>query len=403
MSLTPTLERIVSTFPATTSEIANELDYKSYSGVYDAISRLREQGYEIDQNGNSEYFIHTQPNPANEVAADGGSIDKTRVAASTKQAITKKAKSHLIELEQELTERANELSLPDNSGIGFEQDLSPGNESMVLFRSDDHFGEVETDQNGEEVFNSDIAENYIRRYFNRSLTIKREREEMGVEYDEAYLILDGDHVTNETIYPGQQHNIDATLDEQMRRASEIYIEGISRLAAAFPSVHIITQHGNHGELRMDGQSSGANADDLMFMMLEIAVEQSDIDNVTFIQNNNTNATNFNLRNHRGYIRHGEDSLEHIGTSSGKNRWKTWFIDSLLSNPDRKPWDIAYRGHYHEIKIEPVAGRPVIMGGALEPSGDYENSLGIAKSRPAGIIHGVTDKEPMAWSEFVYFN
>lgn len=74
-----------------------------------------------------------------------------------------------------------------------------------------------------------------------------------------------------------------------------------------------------------------------------------------------------------------------------------------SSPDNKPWDIAYRGHYHEVKIEPIAGRPVVMGGALEPSGDYANSLGIAKSRPAGIVHGATDKEPLAWSEFVYFN
>ncbi len=400
MAPTKTLERVVSHLPATTPELADELDYKSYSGVYDAVSRLREHGYVIDQNEDNEYFLHSKP--GGKVAADGGSV-KTRVSSGTKQSITNSAKSHLIELERELTDRANELSLPANSGLNRNQEIEPGNESMVFFRSDDHFGQVETNQNGKEIFNSDIAENYVRRYFNRGLSIKHKRQEMGTTFDGAYLILDGDHVTNETIYEGQPHNIDESLDEQVDRAARIYVESISRLAAAFPQVTVITQHGNHGELRMGGQSSGANADDLMFLMVNIAIEQSDIDNVTFIQNEDTNSTAFNLRNHRGYIRHGQDSLEHIGTSSGKDRWKTWFIDAMDSSPDNKPWDIAYRGHYHEVKIEPIAGRPVVMGGALEPSGDYANSLGIAKSRPAGIVHGATDKEPLAWSEFVYFN
>ncbi|MFC7191899.1 hypothetical protein ACFQL7_20655 [Halocatena marina] len=401
MSLTQNQEIAVDALPATSHELADVMGYQSTSGVYDLIQRIREKGYSVLQNQDGQYYVDDEEvvyvNDAKPGVAQG-STGEIRVPSGTKQAQTNKAKEYLSNLETELQGRLDGLS--ENSVPT--PDPTPGNESMVFFRTDDHIGQMEHDQNGDKVFSSEIAKDYIRQYFGKGLRIKREREAMGTTFDEAYLVLDGDILTNEMTYQTQPHDIDLDLNEQMRAAADIYIEMIGQLSRQFPCVYVFTQHGNHGELRMGGQSSGANADDLLYTLLEITFRESSISNVHFVQNDATNETYFELRNHRGYIRHGEDSLEHIGTSAGKNRWKSWFINSLDSSPDGKPWDIAYRGHYHEVKIEPVAGRPVIMGGSLQPAGDYENSLGIANSRPGGIIHGVTDDEPLAWSEFVYF-
>jgi Rad3-related DNA helicase len=66
------------------------------------------------------------------------------------------------------------------------------------------------------------------------------------------------------------------------------------------------------------------------------------------------------------------------------------------------WDVGYVGHYHELKWEPVAGRPVLMGGTLQPTGDYENSLGIAPGRPGAWSHTVTDDEPIDLIRPTYF-
>jgi hypothetical protein len=67
------------------------------------------------------------------------------------------------------------------------------------------------------------------------------------------------------------------------------------------------------------------------------------------------------------------------------------------------FNVAFTGHYHELKFEQIAGRPVLMGGSLSPTGDYENTLGIASGRPGAWTLGVSDDEPVAWQTPIYFD
>ncbi|WP_211608542.1 helix-turn-helix domain-containing protein [Haloferax larsenii] len=379
--------------PATAEEIADALGYKSTSGAYDIIRRLRKAGVRIPEPQNGVYHIEGYEAPTDTEDTAPGSVRVLRSQTSTKQSVSKKARDFLAELELDLKRRLQQYQ-PARADGGLLAE--PGNEDMVFFRTDDHFGQTEHDQYGGETFNSDIAEDRVWQYVNDGLTEKERREAAGIEFDTAHLLLGGDIVTNETIYASQPHSIDLHLRGQIERASTVYTEVIKRLAEEFPTVQVVCQHGNHGELRTGGQSSKANADDIVYSMLDLAVRQSGLDNVTFIQNDATYFTNFEMRGHRGHIRHGHEKgcLEHIGTSSPKARWGSWLINNQF--------DVAYRGHYHEIKVEPIAGRPVIMGGSLQPAGDYEEGLGIASSRPAGIVHGVSDDEPLAWMKPVYF-
>jgi hypothetical protein len=396
MNLTTNQRKAVEAMPATAQEIADDLGYSSVSGVYDLIRRASNRDesfvFNSDDGGVWDY---------DRVATDGGTVTEThRTPTAQKQVVTKTANDFLSELEVDLRDRLQyyeptRTTLPQRSG----------RRDMVMFRTDDHFGEVETeltlDGEKREIFNSEITADRVFEHRDEVIAFKKDCERMGVEFDTLHILMNGDHVTNESIYETQPHHIDRTLRGQMKDASGVYMDVFVSLADEFDAVQIVCQHGNHGELRAKGMSNQANADDLLYDALDLALRQSDLDNVRMITNHVDTHTEFLMRGHRGYMRHGQDSLGHIGTSSGIKKWQAWLQESMDRNQD-SGWDIGYVGHYHELKWEPVAGRPVLMGGTLEPSGDYVNSLGIAPGRPGAWTHTVTDDEPIDLIRPVYF-
>lgn len=394
-NLTTTQRKAVETMPATAQTIADALGYASTSGVYDLLSRIQDRdpafSFNSDENNVWDY---------EKVAADGGETVTHRVPTAQKQTKTKAANDFLAELEVELRDRLK-WTEPTNTDLP----QRSGRRDMVMFRTDDHFGSEETEINahGEQVetFNSEIAADRVYEHLSDVLAFKRDCERMGVSFDTIHLLMNGDHVTNESIFEGQAHNIDQTLRGQVKTASGVYIDVIQTLADEFDAVQVVCQHGNHGELRARGASNQANADDLLYDALDLALRQSNTRNVRLITNHVDTHTEFEMRGHRGYMRHGQDTLGHIGTSSGEQRWLAWLHESVDRNDD-SGWDVGYVGHYHQMKWEPVAGRPVLMGGTLQPAGDYENSLGIAPGRPGAWTHTVTNDEPIDLIRPVYF-
>ena len=401
-NLTTNQKKAVEAMPATAREIADVLGYQSTSGVYDLLKRAERRDPAIVFSSEDGVWNCRQ------VASDGGTETATqpmntthRVPTAQKQSVTKTANDYLSELEVELRER-----LEAHDPIDAELPVRPGYRDMVMFRTDDHFGDAETEvtPDGEviETFSSDIAAERVYHHRDTTLGWKETLESAGYTFDTVHLLLNGDHVTNESIYNGQAHYIDQNLRGQVRMASEVYVDVIRSLAEAFPAVQVVCQHGNHGELRASGASHEANADDLFYDAVDLALRQSDLDNVRFITNHVDTHTEFLMRGHRGHMRHGQDGLGHIGTNSGVKRWQSWLLESADRYNDNG-WDVGYWGHFHELKLEPVNGRPVLMGGTLAPAGDYENSLGIAPGRPGAWCHTVSDDEAVDQLKPVYFS
>jgi hypothetical protein len=399
-NLTPNQKKAVDAMPATAEDIADVLDYSSTSGVYKLLKRAERRDPTLAFTSDDGVWT------CQRVAADGGVQTHAvpepthRVPTAAKQSITKEANDFLSELETDLRER-----LAESEPKTVDLPTRPGSRDMVMFRTDDHFGDYDTELtiDGETVvsFDSDIAEDRVFQHLDAVLEYKARLEESGHTFDTVHLLLNGDHVTNESIYDGQAHYIDKTLRGQVKQASGVYVEVIRTLAEEFPFVQVVCQHGNHGELRADGNSHEANADDLMYDAIDLAIRQSDLDNIRFVTNHIDTHTEFLMRGHRAHMRHGQDGLGHIGTNSGVKRWQSWLLESADRYNDNG-WDVGYWGHFHELKVEPVNGRPVLMGGTLEPAGDYENSLGIAPGRPGAWIHTVSDDEPVDLLKPVYF-
>ena len=404
MNLTPNQRTAVNAMPATARDIADALEYTSTSGVYDLLKRIERANPNIKFTSDDGTWNYSLIDEETKLVADGGVVPETtptRVPTAQKQTITKTANDFLSELEVELAARL-ELTTPLNA----ELPVRPGHRDMVMFRTDDHFGERDTDvlPNGEvvETFSSEIARERVFYHLESILGWKATLEDAGYTFDTIHLLLNGDHVTNETIFASQPHYIDQLLRGQVRMASETYVDIIKVLAESFPAVQVVCQHGNHGELRAKGASHEANADDLFYDALDLALRQTDFDNVRFVTNHVDTHTEFEMRGHRGHMRHGQDSMGHIGTNSAVKRWQSWLLESIDTYGD-SGWDVGYCGHYHELKMEPVNGRPVLMGGTLVPAGDYENSLGIAPGRPGAWCHTVSDEEAVDQLKLVYFS
>jgi hypothetical protein len=400
--LTPNQTKALKAMPATAAELADVLEYENTNSVYDLLRRARQADPSLVILSNDDAIWNY-----NFVASDGGTTPDTmsptthRIPTTQKQSVTKAANDYLSELELELRTRLEGTSRPDA-----QLPVRPGHRDMVMFRTDDHFGDMDTEITPEgeqiETFSSEIAQARIFQHLDSTLGWRDTMESAGYTFDTVHLLLNGDHVTNESIYDGQAHYIDQSLRGQVRMASETYVDVIKALSGAFPAVQVICQHGNHGELRASGASNEANADDLFYDALDLALRQSDVDNVRFVTNHVDTHTEFNMRGHRAHMRHGQDSLGHIGTTSGVKRWQSWLLESGDRHGD-SGWDIGYCGHYHALKMEPVNGRPVLMGGTLEPAGDYENSLGIAPGRPGAWCHTVSDDEAVDQMKLVYFD
>lgn len=394
--------------PATSGELADQLGI-SRSAVrgriarMDDVERYDDGAYRIAGEDDPEDFeVRVDPvdeledpfeqldfEPITDIAGGGEDHDHgddgdeqppvrdDRIDPTARQSKTRTATEALVAIEREsanLLREARELHpLPDRP-------LEPLGEVDVLIpRSDDHFGATAETYDHElgrvvETFNLDIA----RQRVNRCTEVLLERLDRladAYQLGTCHFALLGDSVTGEDIYDSQPHEIDGTLREQLNVAAECYFTQLAVLAGRFEHVHVPSVPGNHGEIRSSSPSSDNNADSFLYDRLESMVRVSSLENVSFTRAWRTSFVDFDIRGWTVHARHGQSSLSHIGTSSGKNRWRGWLDDS--------GFDLGLRGHYHEKKREPVRGRPVLMSGSICPPGDLEER--ISEYSPAGAM------------------
>jgi DNA-binding transcriptional ArsR family regulator len=309
----------------------------------------------------------------------------------SKASVTRDAKEKVHELIQYLDRDLNGRSpaIPD-SGLSVRE----SHEDMVVHRSDDHIGASYTDEFGNQTFDAEIGIERVRTVSDKVFDLKARQEEAGVDFDTLHIVMGGDHLHGIGIHSDQPWETELSLPEQLTVASDLYMEFIDRAAKEFESVQVVCQKGNHGELRGDGMGPDDNVDTAFFMTLDRRVRDRGYENVKFVRSQAGNFTNFPLRGttlndceHRGHLRHGQHSLIHIGTSAGKKRWLQWL--------HQHQFDVAYRGHYHEFRMENIVSNPVIMSGAIVPPSDFEESLA-EWSEPAATVHGVSDERPVTW-------
>ena len=389
--------------PTTYNELAETLNI-SASTARDHLSAIRVAGVPLGEtkiDGKKAFFRTEETRLA---------LERDRPSPSSSKAAHTKAKKNILhDLQTWLAEDLTGRAVVAEGGL-IRRD---SNEDIVIHRADDHLGAYYEDEDGTVIYDADIAADRVRTVSDRVFDLKHRQEDAGVEFDTAHILLGGDGVHGEGIHEDQPWESCLTLIEQIALYVDLYSEFIDRAAKEFPSVQVVCQNGNHGELRGDGMSPDANVDDVAFMMLEDRCANRGYDNVTFTTSHGSYFTNFRMRvnheederradalgvsvdelepayqsGHRGHLRHGQNSLFHIGTSSGQNRWRGWH--------DKHAFDLGYRGHFHEWRVENLDNRPIIMSGSICPPSDYEESFA-AYAEPAATVHGISDEREVTF-------
>jgi hypothetical protein len=388
-NLTPREQEIVEYLPATHQQLSDEFGF-SPSTSRDHISAIERKGapvgnqrIEVDGTSAKEFYLRTNEHPTNK--------NETKSYGSTAQkaAKTKKLNNAAENLSRRLDESLN-ASKPSVSDVPLS---SGGEEDVVIHVTDDHIGDKLEDEFGNVVFDTEIAVERIESRVNRTLEYIQRQRNAGYDFHTAHYLMGGDIITGAGIYDGQSWEVEKNFNEQIDIATQEHLKQIRRLAQYFEAVQVVCQTGNHGEMRISGSSKKANGDDIVYRMLDGLVRASEHENVTFIRNDRTGYTNFEMRGHNGHIRHGQNAGEHIGTAAKKRDWRGWKL--------QHGFDIAYLGHYHTQGQNRVMDTPVIRSGSIKPPGDFEEAIS-EWSMPACTIHGVSDDEPKTWSFDVNF-
>ena len=393
---------------ATYEEIANSLGV-SESTARDHVSDLKNLdgvplGVRSKDYGEKEFYYKPQAkeHPVNPSEPTGD--------LRSKASVTKDAKEKVHELIQYLDRDLNGRATADpDDGLTVRE----GHEDMVCHRSDDHIGAAYHDEYGNDTFSAEIGIDRVRTISDKVFDLKHRKEEAGVKFDTFHLVMGGDQCHGTGVHEDQPWETELSVPEQLTIAGDIYMEFIDRASKEFPSVQVVVQPGNHGELNGDGMGPDDNIDTALYMILDRRVRDRGYDNVRFVRSKGGYFTNFRMRvdeqedietaeslgvephelppdlqsGHRAHLRHGQNSLEHIGTSAGKKRWLQW--------KDQHKFDIAYRGHYHSFRIERIGCKNVIESGAIVPPSDFEESLA-EWEEPAATVHGVSDDRALTW-------
>ena len=360
------LERL----PDTRNSIAEDLDITSRSVRY-RMEALEDKGYTFSMGSDYVWRIESRPEEEPE-----------RTNTYHRSTVKKELNNVLVEIERDIKELVNS-SPPTVSEV-----TDGGEATLVIPHSDSHIGAEVDGRNGEGSYSSDVAVDRISDHVDQS--IHRARERGDVEHVEYVLM--GDIVDGEDIYPNHNLSLRDTLQEQIRIATGTLLDQIKKLSDEFETVGVRCIGGNHGRI---SKNSTSNADSILYDFLDVAVSNDDsLDNVMFQKSTNGQYVNFDVRGHTFHVRHGQDSLSHIGTSSGKRRWLEW--------KDVYRFDVGLRGHYHTVKREPVGrGVPIFQTGSPCPPSLFAESLG-ESGVPSGMYLFVTDDVVDEEMRMVYY-
>ena len=225
---TPTLDAILMevyhTVGGTWSEIATNVTQRVGFRVTADMARNR-------------YARLEQTDDLIDVLTDVDSPDQLRAALADARTQLAKAKSVRPELQEAYQDAvANAIA-----GMTIPPVLPPrhtpmGEERAVMLGADWQMGKLIRGN-----YDSDVAMQRVATWFDQSIDLISQRD-----VREVHLLLLGDLVENETIFPKQPHMIDSSLYRQVFNVAEVLANGIRKLLAAVPDVYVEGLGGNHG-------------------------------------------------------------------------------------------------------------------------------------------------------------
>jgi DNA-binding CsgD family transcriptional regulator len=264
-----------------------------------------------------------------------------------------------------------------------------GSEDWVTHLTDLHAGDEVRGEDGELKYSTKEIPDIIEYVTEQALNLS---EKHGSEYDRAHLLWGGDFITNEGIYSGQFEDLDAWLDEQHDTLIDPLVTMLKAFSRTYPTVNVVCQVGNHGNIRANGTSKQANSDLILYKSIRNVLSQLQghgvMTNVSMQIGQATAFRNFPMRDGklRGHLRHGQNRRPQAETSAREKEW----VKTLLEHD----FDVACMGHWHISGRIPWDGPPVICSASPKPASEFIEEIGgriKGEHQDVATCFGVSDK------------
>lgn len=370
--ITTKQNEVLKRLPDTRRNIAEDLDISVRACRY-RMEALEDKGYKFqrDEEGIWHNITEEMEEGYKSMSRDEEETNPKRVKSYDRAQITKEGHNTLTEIEKEVKE-----ALENVEPVISEYQRTDGKSTLVIPHSDSHVGAVVEDRYDVDYYAAEEAREEIREYFDRCIQSAKERGDV----EDVVVIFNGDHLDGEGIFSSQRHEQEDNLRDQQRKAGKTYIEQLLKLSKKFKNVYVYQIPGNHG--RLDKQST-TNADMMLYDFIEIAISYSPAENIHIEKSGPGGFMNFSVRGWDYHCRHGEGLLEHVGTSSGKNRVQDHYMQYM--------YDILIRSHFHRVKQESIGDNiPIIMTGSTAPQSTFAEQQSSGGGRCA--VHWFTTED-----------
>lgn len=258
-----------------------------------------------------------------------------------------------------------------------------GSEALVVLLSDFHVGKLVLDETGRVLFNVEIA-------IQRIDSVRQKIWELILrsknKIDEMVIVLAGDLVDGEGIYPGQEMHLEVHVAEQIRTVTTSLWKLISDLAKVL-SVQVVTCRGNHGRT---GLSDEANWDNIIYQQLEILSDMTGSKSIT-VKNLYGNFNTFTVKGWKGLVRH--NAPMQADTAGAIAKFAGWH--------SIHQYDFLTYGHWHHWGVLTWNGKPLFRNGSLGGGDDYAESFG-ACDDPTQLAFVVGEEELVKSIHPLYF-
>lgn len=306
-------------------------------------------------------------------------LDSSPPAALTPLVVSKKEKDLRGICVDFINEAKKVLS---EQGVYKAPPVKPSELTPVLCLSDLHFGEI-IKVDDRVVFNLEEAKARLDNIIDQFISSK---ELASYDTQECVVLLGGDIIDGELIYPAQSFDTDGNVFDQVKEATVHIWSALHKLSQFFPAVKVYCVPGNHGRSsKLHHQM--ANWDNALYFGLQLIANAMSCG--IEVHTPNQMWMDFSVRGWRVHMRH--IGVVQATTGGGAKKVMTW-----MGNHDA---DLFFYGHYHCPEMYSIGHKRIFKNGALPPSNDFAENLGFMDGVGQWMI-GVTDSDSVAFAKIL---
>lgn len=259
-------------------------------------------------------------------------------------------------------------------------------EIAVVFLSDIHYGKVTP------TYNSAVCEQRLMVLADKVAKITNLRRNQA-HITELHILMGGDMIEGENLFPTQAHLIDRNLlDQSCKGGPAAYLRMIQRFLGEFEKIKILCVPGNHGRNGSKHVSNHphTNWDRVFYHQLQASlqglgpfVREELADRLTFEHSEEFYAIDRVgqwgiLMVHGDQIKGGLAGMPYYGVAKKANGWKDALQD-IEGVPES--WDYLFFGHFHTLGFSELNQKQWFANGSLESHNTFAQE-NMASAGPA---------------------